>query len=192
MFSKFMKIENFYICGELLINEMTTIEQMSPEQKLREIESELVQIITSMGYLKGRSNKIAELAAYITIRKEITQRLIRELTGYSLGSVSSTLQSLENMGLVKKQKDPKSREYLYVYDQSYTEPQSRSLGNVFEYFDQLERFLAGIEERLNQPRFKEKKGYDSIESFVENMRAFFERVREALSAFVEKQKRGRK
>lgn len=169
-------------------NEMTTTGQMSPEQKLREIESELVQIITSMGYLKGRSNKIAEIAAYITIRKEVTQRLIRELTGYSLGSVSSTLQFLEKIGLVKKQKDPKSREYLYVYDQSYTEPQSRSLENVFEYFDQLERFLAGIEERLNQPGFKEKRGYYSIKSFVENMKALFEGVREALSAFVEKQK----
>lgn len=168
---------------------MTTREQKPPERRLREIESELVQIITNMGYLKGRSNKIAEIASYITIRKEVTQRLIRELTGYSLGSVSSTLQSLENMGLVKKQKDPKSREYLYIYDQHYAEPQSRSLGNIFEYFDQLKRFLAGIEERLNQPGFKEKNGHDSIKSFVENMKALFEGVGEALSAFAQKQKR---
>lgn len=171
---------------------MTATEQMSPEQQLREIESELVQIITSMGNLKGRSNKIAEIAAYITIRKEVTQRLVRELTGYSLGSVSSILQSLEHMGLVKKHKGSKTREYLYIFDQNYAVPESRSLGNFFEYLDQLKRFLAGIEERLNQPGFKEKKGYDSIESFVENMKALFKGVREALSAFVEEQERSAK
>lgn len=169
------------------INEMTTNEQIPPQQQLREMESDLVEIITNMGYLKGRSKKIAEIVAYITIRKEVTQRLLRELTGYSLGSVSSTLQSLETIGLVKKQKDPNSREYLYKYDQNYTEPRSRSMGNVFEYFTQLEKFLTGIEKKLDKPGFAEKKGYESIKSFVDNMKALFQAVRQALSTFVKAQ-----
>ena len=168
---------------------MAITENNSPEQQLRDIESELVQIITNMGSLKGRSNKIAKISAYIAIRKKVTQKLLRELTGYSLGSVSSSLQSLEKLGLVKKQKDSTSREYLYIYDQNYAEPQSRSLGNVFEYFVQLENFLVKIEDKLNQPGFEEKSGYNSIKSFVDNMKALFQGVRIALSTFVEEQKR---
>jgi len=166
---------------------MTAKQESVPKQQLREIESNLVEIITGMGYLKGRSKKMAEIVAYITIRKEVTQKLLRELTSYSLGSVSSTLQSLENIGFLQKHKDPNSREYLYKYEESYTEPQSRSMGNVFEYFSQLENFLTEIEKKLDKTGFKEKKGYENVKSFVSKMKILFPAVKQALSTFTKNQ-----
>lgn len=158
-------------------------EQSDPEQKLREIENRLVEIITGMGTLKGRSKRVAEINAYIAIRKEVTQQLLRELTGYSLGSVSSTVQSLEEIGLITKHKDPNSRQYVYKYEESYTEPHSRSMGNVFEYLSQLEKFLTKIEKKLDQPSFKEKKGYENIRNFVDQMKVLFPAIKRVLSHF---------
>jgi DNA-binding transcriptional regulator GbsR (MarR family) len=162
----------------------------SSKETLREIESRLVEIITDMGTLKGRSKKMAEITAYITIRKEITQRLLRELTGYSLGSVSSVLQSLEKIGLVQKRKGPNSREYIYKFDESYTQPQSRSTANILEYFSQLEHFFGELDERLNQPGFNEKKGYEEVKEFVDDMKKLFPAFKNALSIFLQKQIRG--
>ena len=161
---------------------MTTKQETIPEQ-LKEIEKSLVEIITSMGYLKGRSKKMAKIAAYITIRQEVTQKLLREITGYSLGSVSSALQSLEDIGFIKKIENSNSREYIYKYETNYTQPQSKSMLNVLNYFSQLERFLTAIEKKLDKPGFKEKKGYKNIKNFINTMNALFPAVKQTLSTF---------
>jgi DNA-binding transcriptional regulator GbsR (MarR family) len=176
-----MKIENFILCAIDRIDQMT--HQETPAQKLRDIENQLVEIITSMGQLKGRSDKMAKLAACITIRGEVTQKLLREITGYSLGTVSSSLQILEKMGFVSKYKDSNSREYLYRYEESYAQSQSRSIMNVLEYFRELDEFLKQMDDKLDKPHLKGKEGYENITEFIENMRRLFPAVEEALSKF---------
>jgi len=174
-----MKIENFILYAINRIDQMA--HQKTPAQKLRDIENHLVEIITSMGQLKGRSEKIAKLAAYITIRGEVTQKLLREITGYSLGTISSSLQILEKMGFVSKYKDSNSREYLYRYEESYTQSQSKSMMTVLEYLRELDEFLSQMEGKLNKPRLKGKEGYENVKEFIENMRHLFPIVEDALS-----------
>jgi len=182
-----MKIENFILCVTNIIDQMA--QQKNPAQKLMDIENHLVEIITSMGKLKGRSDKMAKLAAYITIRGEVTQKSLREITGYSLGTVSSSLQILEKMGFVSKHKDSNSREYLYRYEESYTQSQSKSMMNVLEYLRELNEFLSQMEGKLNKPRLKGKEGYENVKEFIENMRRLFLVVEEALSKFSGQPKR---
>lgn len=154
--------------------------QATPKEKLRQIESRLVEILTSIGYLKGRSKRTAEITAYITIRGEVTQKLLRELTGYSLGTVSSTLQSLENSGVIRKHKNPNSRGYIYRSESTFTDPQSRPMMTLFEYFSQMREFLAKIEKKLDQPHLREKTGYENIKNFVANMNLLFPAVEQVL------------
>jgi DNA-binding transcriptional regulator GbsR (MarR family) len=185
-----MKIENFILCAIDRIDQMT--HQETPAQKLRDIENHLVEIITSMGQLKGRSDKMAKLAAYITIRGEVTQKSLREITGYSLGTVSSSLQILEKMGFVSKYQNSNSREYLYRYEESYAQSQSRSIMNVLEYFRELDEFLSQMEGKLDKPHLKGKEGYENITEFIENMRRLFPVVEEALSKFSRPAEKGSK
>jgi len=174
-----MKIENFILCAINIIDQMT--HQETPAQKLQDIKNHLVEIITSMVQLKGRSDKLDKIAAYITIRGEVTQKLLREITGYSLGTVSSSLQILEKMGFVSKYKNSNSREHLYRYEESYTQSQSRSIMNVLEYFRELDEFLSQMEDKLDKPHLKGKEGYKKIREFIENMRRLFPVVEDALS-----------
>ena len=181
MFSKFMKIENFILYTPNKIIKMEP--QKTPKQKLKEIENHLVEVITSMGHLKGRSDKMAKIAAYITIRREATQKVLRKTTGYSLGTVSSILQTLEKMGFVTKKRSKNSREYIYKYEESYTQTQSKSMMNVFEYLSIIQKFLTQIEDLLNQPQLKGKEGYEDIKDFVETMGRLFPAVKQALTKF---------
>ena len=166
--------------------------QSYPEQKLKEIEKRLIEIIASMSYVKGRSQKMAEITANISIRKEVTQKQIRELTGYSLGTVSSALQSLEKQGFIRKTKNSVTKEYIYADEGTLTDFRSKSMTNIFEYFSQLKKFLKNIEKRLEKPNLKNKKGYHNIKNFVDSMSLLFSTLEQALGNILKSQqtKRG--
>lgn len=139
------------------------------EEEFRTIEKKLVEIITSMGYLKGRSAKTSEIMAYIYVRQEVTQKLLRELTRYSLGTISTALQHLENLGVVRKHPDPNTRQYHYKLDGTPSQIQSRSMMDFQGYFSQIKEFLQGIEAKLSRPPLSKKRGYKNIRQFLDEM-----------------------
>lgn len=161
--------------------------QSYPEQKLKEIEKRLIEIIASMGYVKGRSQKMAEITANIAIRKEVTQKQIRELTGYSLGTVSLALQSLEKQGFIRKTKNSVTKEYIYTDEGAFTDFRSKSMTNLFEYFSQLKKFLKNMEKRLEKPNLKNKKGYENIKKFVDSMNLLFSTLEQTIGNFMKSQ-----
>jgi len=139
------------------------------EEKFRTIEKKLVGILTNLGDLKGRSSKTSEITAYIYVRQEVTQKLLRELTGYSLGTISTALQRLENLGVVRKHPDPNTRQYHYKLDGTPSQIQSRSMMAFHGYFSQIKEFLQGIEAKLSRPPLSKKRGYKNIRQFLDEM-----------------------
>lgn len=139
------------------------------EEKFRTIEKKLVDILTKLGYLKGRSSKTSGITACIYVRQEVTQKLLRELTGYSLGTISTALQRLENLGVVRKHPDPDTREYHYELDRTISQTGSRSMTGVQQYFSQMKEFFRGIEAKLSRPHLSKKQGYKNIRQFLDEM-----------------------
>jgi DNA-binding transcriptional regulator GbsR (MarR family) len=166
--------------------------QSTPEQKLKQIEKRLIEIIASMGYFKGRSQKMAQITANIAIRKEVTQKQIRELTGYSLGTVSLALQSLEKQGFIQKTKNSHTKEYIYLDEGAFTDFRSKSMTNIFEYFSQLKKFLKDIQNRLEKPNLKDKKGYENIKNYLDAMNLLFSTLEQALGNFVKSKQNQRR
>jgi len=147
--------------------------QPCAEEKLQKIENQLVDIITSLSFLKGRSTKTARTIAYIYIYRKVTQKKLRELTGYSLGTVSNTLQTLEKMGSLNKTQNQKTREHTYTLEGMLPQSGSRSVSNIFDYFDQLKKFLKKTKNKLDQPSFSNKKGFEEVNQFVIKMSGVF-------------------
>jgi DNA-binding transcriptional regulator GbsR (MarR family) len=141
------------------------------EQKLKEIDHKLVDIITNLSFLKGRQPKTSKIIALIYLHRKVTQKQLREFTGYSLGTISTTLQSLENMGLIHKTQDPQTREYNYELEGTIAQPGSRSVTNIFEYFAQQKQFLKKTKTKLAQPQLTNKKGYTEVSEFITKMEA---------------------
>jgi DNA-binding transcriptional regulator GbsR (MarR family) len=148
-------------------------DNQTAEQKLKEIENKLVDIITNLSFLKGRQPKISKIIALTYLHRKTTQKQLRELTGYSLGTISTTLQSLEKMGIVHKTQDPQTREYNYELEGTLAQPGSRSVTNIFEYFAQQKQFLKKTKTKLAQPDLSNKKGYQELSEFVNKMDAIF-------------------
>ncbi len=66
------------------------------------VEKELVDVITEMGYQKGRSNKFSVISAYLYTREDVTQRSLKALTGFSLSTISNALNRLEENNTVQQ------------------------------------------------------------------------------------------
>ena len=156
------------------------------ERKLRTVERRLVDLITSMGYLKGRSHNASEITAHIYIHQEVTQKILRKLTGHSLGTISTALQALEKQGVINKHSDPDTREYHYELDGTISQVGFRSLIDVQRYLSQLKEFLRGIEAKLSHPHLSKKRGYENIRQFLDEMNALipaYERVMQRFQTF---------
>ena len=157
------------------------------EKQLRTVEKRLVNILTNAGYLKGRSRKFSEITAYIYIHQEVTQKILRKLTGYSLGTISTALQILEKQGVVNKYLDPSTREYHYELDGTISQTLFRSLRDTQRYLSQIKEFFRGIEAKLSQPGLSKKKGYENIRQFLGELSALipaYEQVFQRFQTFV--------
>ena len=154
------------------------------EQKLKEVESKVADTITNLSFLKGRAPKTSKIIALLYLYKKTTQKQLRERTGYSLGTISTTLQSLEKMGIIHKTADPQTREYNYELEGSIAQPGSRSVTNIFEYFDQQKKFINQIKTKLAQPHLVNKEGYENVKEFVDKMDAIFPAIEHSIQKIV--------
>ena len=153
------------------------------EERLRRVEHKLVAVIANFGYLKGRSAKTSEVMAYIYIRQEVTQQLLRELTGFSLGTVSAALQDLEKIGFVSKYPIPNARGYFYRLAGSPSEVLSRSMLDFQGYLSEISGFFETVEAKLSKPSLSTKPGYRSLRSFLDEMNVLIPAYEHVLQKF---------
>jgi DNA-binding transcriptional regulator GbsR (MarR family) len=158
-------------------------ENAGSEEKFRDIEQRLIDIITKFGYLKGRSAKTSEVLAYVYLREEVTQQLLRELTGYSLGTVSTALQDLEKLGFVRKQLCPNARGYLYRLAGAPSQVLSRSMSDFQGYLAQIRDFLEEVEGKLNKPSLSKKRGFGALKRFLDEMNVLIPAYQQILEKF---------
>ena len=150
------------------------------EKKLRKIEKRLVDILKNFGYLKGRSSKTSEITAYLYVYQEVTQKMLRELTGYSLGTISTALRALENRGHARRHRHPHTREYHYELNGTLLQITSRSFPDIQRYFSQMKEFFEGIEAKLSRPHMSEKRGYENVRRFLDEMNVLIPAYEHAL------------
>lgn len=153
------------------------------EEQLRLIEQKLVEIIANFGYLKGRSVKTSEVVAYIYIRQEVTQQLLRELTGYSLGTVSAVLQDLEKLGVVNKHSIQNARGYVYRLAGTPSQVMSQSMADFQGYLSEISGFLEEVEVKLSKPSLSKKQGYSQLRRFLDEMNVLIPAYQQVLQKF---------
>lgn len=153
------------------------------EEQLGAIERRLVEIIANFGYLKGRSAKASEVTAYIYIRQEVTQQLLRELTEYSLGTVSAVLQDLEKLGVVNKHSSQNARGYVYRLAGTPSQVMSQSMADFQGYLSEISGFLEEVEAKLSKPSLSKKQGYSQLRRFLDEMNVLIPAYQQVLQKF---------
>jgi len=143
---------------------------LNPENELKAIEKRLVEIIVNLGYFKGRSRRTSEILAHLYIYNKVTQKMLREITGYSTGTVSSALRELQKLGLIRKSSDPQGREYSYELAVPVSHQLARYSVAMDRYFRAWNEFLERLENELRKNQISKKKGAENICRFIGKMR----------------------
>ena len=139
------------------------------EQIFRDVETKLVNIITEMGYQKGRASKFSIISAYAYTRENVTQKLLQEITGFSRGTISTTLQKLVSDNVLSKQYDPLLKQHVYHIDGTLEAILGGSTANFGGYFASISVKLKEVEQKLQQEGMETKRGYENIQHFIKEM-----------------------
>ena len=144
--------------------------RLNAEMELRAIEKRLVEIIVNLGYFKGRSRRTSKILAYLVIHNKVTQKMLREAAGYSLGAVSTTLKELRQLGLIRESLDPEGRERLYELVVPLSQQLAYYSVAMNRYFHEWKEFLEQLESELRKNHVAKKKGAEEIRHFINKMR----------------------
>lgn len=148
---------------------MKSSNENSSSTQFYDIQKRLADIVADFGYLKGRSAKVSKILAYIYIRREVTQQLLHELTGYSLGTISAALRDLEDSAIVSKNRSSDSLQRVYTIAGSLSQVLSRSMADFPVYLSQVDELIKQVNAEIDKPSLSDKQGYTNIKQFLEEM-----------------------
>jgi len=81
---------------------------------LQEIKTEFIRIYEGIAIRRGFPALLGRIMAVFFLEgRELSQKEVSDLTGYSVSSVSRTLDQMLRMGIVHKHKDPSLNRFVY-------------------------------------------------------------------------------
>jgi len=122
IFSKFHKLENIpcYHSKSLIDKSEDTEERMDPMNEVRllskeskKFEREIVTFYKTVGEMVNLNPRATEVFAHLKIYDALSQEQLRQLTGFSPGSISAILQSFIQADIISRAMIPKTHKNLY-------------------------------------------------------------------------------
>ncbi|MFX1388127.1 MAG: MarR family transcriptional regulator [Promethearchaeota archaeon] len=127
------------------------------EGKIKEYEQILIDFVLDSGRAKSVDPNLQLILGYIGIHQKLTQNQLKDLTGLSSGTISKKLREILALGVVKKEKIPKTNEYLYINTpESYGDIADATL----EEFKEINEFLK--QKVVELEKLKGKKGAEFL------------------------------
>jgi len=115
----------------------------------------------------GQSEYMPTIKSYFITRRDLTQKGIKELTGYSTGVISQALNELLEMGFIEKSHVSKMGKITYSMRSVVLSFINFYLDGFKEYDgwkEEIEEMMAGLEN--NKERLRGLRGFDVIYKYV--------------------------
>ena len=159
------------------------------EGKLKEYEQILIDFVLDSGRAKSVDPNLQLILGYIGIHKRLTQKQLRDLTGLSIGTISKKLRDILTLRVIRKERIPKTNEYLYL---SAPEAYGDTADATFEDFTKINEFLN--QKIIELEKFKDKIGAEFLSERIKGLTKTFETVQNIWSdiEFIFKQKKKEK
>jgi len=152
---------------------------------LREVKTEFMRIYEGIASRRGLPAIIGRImAAFFIEERELNQRELSDITGYSLSSVSRALDQMVRMGLVTKYKEPSRECFVYRMKTDFSD---LAIGGLEAWIRQAEIGKSEIEnlrrkiENLTfrkEEETKAKRLYNMLKEIEKKMDLLIEVIRE--------------
>ena len=162
----------------MTIDNNTKTEEEEPSHlfndKLSKYEDELVEILLDISKSKRVNPKMSTIACYLFIHGGLTQKEIKQLTGFSMGTISTYLSVMTGTGNFQKQRIPGTHKFKYSFSGELEVLTTRAIEIVLNSFDSIEIFLKKKKEELNKLIEQSKKGAQHLSLRIEELLKSFE------------------
>ena len=169
---------------------MTAIENIGQQEtlfdeKLRKYEEKLVSFFTDIGEQKRVNPKFLKMSAYLFIHKKLTQKQLKELTGFSSGTISTFLSVMLGTGFFEKKMIPGTHTCIYRYKADLEDLTLNGLNTALKSFVESETFLKNKFKMLKNLIKHEKKGASHLSQRIEEILDIFIFYKELFPKMVE-------
>jgi DNA-binding transcriptional regulator GbsR (MarR family) len=140
----------------------------SYSKNVRKIENEIVEYLVNSPIYSTRNEITSKILLYILLRREITQKLLQNLTCYSSGKISQELSNLVNSGMIIRKKIPGIRKKLYTFETVEKISTTRIKNILFamaKWQDELDKIKKEMISKQN--KLRNLNGYDNIMKVID-------------------------
>lgn len=142
--------------------------------KLRKYEKKIVDFLLDIGKIKRVNPKISEIASYLFIHENLTQKELKELTEFSMGSISTFLSVMTGTGTFQKQLIPGTHTFIYSFSGKLEELSTRGIEIALSSFSSLESYLNNKKEELKELIEQSKEGAEHLSQRIDELLDCFE------------------
>ena len=132
--------------------------------KIKDYEKTLINFFVDIGKTKDTPAKVQEILGYLIIHNKLSQSNLKELTGYSTGTISTTLGNLIELGVVQKERITSSNKYQYSMIGDLPKIFETSSEISLEQFTLLSKYVSDKLDELEES--KGKTGYKNLHTQI--------------------------
>ena len=138
------------------------------DRNVRKIEKEIVDYLIQSPLYSTRNEITSRILLYIIFRKEISQNILKNLTGYSSGKISEELNNLVDSGMIIRKKIPGIRKKVYTFesvDQISTTRVKNIITALLKWEGELDKMKNEME--TNRSKLEKMNGYSNILNVID-------------------------
>ena len=138
------------------------------DPEIREIEQEVINYFVNSILGEGRNVITSTILFYFITRKDLTQKILQELTGFSAGKISQEVNDFMRMNLISISEKSSTGEITYSMESIESEIFNRGINIIKSNLIWEEKFIEILEDlNKNQEVLKKLNGYEKIKSNIE-------------------------
>jgi len=142
--------------------------------KLRKFEDKMVDFIVDIGTRKRINPKMLQISSYLLIHGSLTQKELQELTGFSMGTISTYLSAIVGVGGFQKERIPKTHTFRYSYSGNLEEMTTRGIDVMISTLTSMGVYLNGKKKELKKLMEQNKKGAEHLSQRIDELLDIFE------------------
>ncbi|MFX0037930.1 MAG: hypothetical protein ACFFCY_15575 [Promethearchaeota archaeon] len=142
--------------------------------KLRKYEDTLVEFLLDIAESKRVNPKISTISSCILLHEKLTQKELKQLTGFSMGSISTFLSVMAGTGAIERERIPHTHTYTYSFSGKLEDLTTKGVEIALSSFISFEGYLNNKKKELDKLIDQSKEGAEHLKHRIEELLETFE------------------
>jgi DNA-binding transcriptional regulator GbsR (MarR family) len=158
----------------MTVEEDTETKSYLFSSRLRKYEDKIVEFLLDIASSKRVNPKLSTISSYLLIHGKLTQKELKELTGFSMGSISTLLSVMIGTGAFQKERIPHTHTFTYSFPGKLEDLTTKGIEIALSSFGPLETYLKNQKKELKKLIEQSKEGAEHLLQRIDELLETFE------------------